>query len=158
MGFKIRKRKGGEREQRPSQAEPDRIRKRWQQQGPSCNLDEFGDPIPPRYRLDYEIQDESGFWRRIPNAEAERLLADGRAILVVASEVKKPARAQAGKRRIRKRWQQQGPSCNLDEFGDPIPPRYRLDYEIQDEWGFWRRIPNAEAERLLEQGLAIFDE
>ena len=58
------------------------LRERTWQVTPSNDLDELGDPIPPRYRTSYEERDAGGFWWAIPTAEAETLLAAGEATLI----------------------------------------------------------------------------
>ena len=59
-------------------------------------------------------------------------------------------------KRIRTRHRQLGPSCNLDDAGDPIPPRWITTYETEtDEAGFWEEIGEEEAQQLLDDGLAV---
>jgi hypothetical protein len=59
------------------------IRTTLRQEGPSCNLDDAGDPIPPKYRLEYRIETaEPGVWRTISETEARQLLAAGQAVLI----------------------------------------------------------------------------
>ena len=58
--------------------------------------------------------------------------------------------------RIQQRHRQFGPSCDLDEDGDPIPPRRITSYEIEtDEPGYWEEIGEEEAMRLVDEGLAV---
>jgi len=58
------------------------IRKRTRQISPSNDLDGRGDPIAPRYTVRYEEQEPGGFWHPISVVEAERLIAEGKAVLV----------------------------------------------------------------------------
>ena len=59
-------------------------------------------------------------------------------------------------KRIRRHHHQFGPSCNLDEDGDPIPPKWITTYEIETEApGYWEEIDEDKARRLVDQGIAV---